>query len=527
MNKAKLLLILIGIISVASCHAQRYDNNWAYGIAYYITSDTSHEGNGVIDYTNDTFTPKPKPLGITFQVASSYSNAEGHLQLYTNNMWLMDTSQTKIENGDSINYGPYWEHYEPLAISGTDAYPVWHSAMFLPRPDNNDSVIDFFHINNYPSDGTWNATLSRTIIKRKPSERYYVESKNKPISLTKISWGLLSACKHGNGRDWWIAYPSVDSADCIELFLLTPDTLIFWSHTCTGGSGLSGVSGTRALFSTDGSLFVFGDINTGTRVYYFDRCNGIFSNKRTLKPLAFYNAGNLLTDFSIDIALSVNNRFLYTMTSHRLFQTDLNEANIDSNYIFIDSTDGFIDTLWEHNHSPMGWGNAQLGPDGIIHLTTMNWYRFSSPILKPDLKGDSCQFILRGEILPKFWDGGGNTNIPNYRLGRLLGSTCDTIYSDVKPIYAQAPWLKVYPNPASEFVRLDYNWIEWEKYKNIRLEISDITGATVMQMEVPRYSIRQDINVKGLAVGVYSVNLSGISPEGRGTVIAVCKMTKM
>ena len=62
--------------------------------------------------------------------------------------------------------------------------------------------------------------------------------------------------------------------------------------------------------------------------------------------------------------------------------------------------------------------------------------------------------------------------------GRLPGSACDTIYNDINPIYTQAPWLKVYPNPATDMVRFDYNWIEWEGISNCELRISDLNETT-------------------------------------------------
>ena len=126
-------------------------------------------------------------------------------------------------------------------------------------------------------------------------------------------------------------------------------------------------------------------------------------------------------------------------------------------------------------------------------------------------------------------------HFPNYRLGRLIGSACDTVYSDVKPIYKESPWLKVYPNPASDEVKLDYNWVEWEKYQEVRCEILDMRGTAVMQMQIPRYSSWQTVNVKGLAAGVYTVALIASpalkgTPSERGTnsqqTIAVGKLVK-
>lgn len=527
-----LLALCIGL-NWQTLFAQRYDNNWAYGTEYFITQDTSTSGNGQVYFTQDSFKVIPKPQGMIFGgIAASFSDAEGNMQLHTNNMWIMDTSRTKIENGDSINYGLAWEHWEGPAVSGFNAYNIWHSAVFVPHPDAKDTVIDMFHINNYPGNGDWDATICRTVIKKRTNGSFYVLSKNKVIGQrAKPIYGLMAVCKHGNGRDWWIGFVKDTSVGCIDLYLQTPDTLLFWGEHCDG-TGIPRTGGGRMLFSQDGSRLVYCEGGTGNRIFDFDRCNGILSNLRTMKPVKIYDSGGSLYEFHMDAALSPNGRFLYYNTTNHLYQCDLNDANIDSNYVLIDTTDNFIDTVYATSSYPMGWSGSQIGPDGIIHLTNLNRYRYSSPVLKPDLKGDSCKFVLRGEVLPKFWSI-ATTNIPNYRLGRLSPSPCDTLYSDIKPIYNQAPWLKIFPNPATDEVQVDYNWIEWERVNELRLTICDVRGVTVMQEEIPKYTTRQQMSVKGLAAGVYTVSLrsgaafvGGGSPfGGQGAAIAVCKLT--
>ncbi len=83
-----------------------------------------------------------------------------------------------------------------------------------------------------------------------------------------------------------------------------------------------------------------------------------------------------------------------------------------------------------------------------------------------------------------------------------------------------------FPNPATDEVQFDYNWIEWEKCNDVRLTICDVRGTTVMQQEVPRYSTKQNFSVKQLAAGVYTVQLYRNGLSGNKVSIANCKLVK-
>ena len=162
-----------------------------------------------------------------------------------------------------------------------------------------------------------------------------------------------------------------------------------------------------------------------------------------------------------------------------------------------------------------------LAPDGKLYEAPVAASRFLSPINNPDVLGSGCDYVYRGVVLPKVWRLTA-MNYPNFRLGRLIGSACDTIYSDIKPIYAEKPWLKIYPNPAVDEVKLDYNWVEWEKYREVQCRVYDVLGKPVKTFTLPRYSSWQMVDVRTLPAGTYTVYL-----EADGHWLANAKLEKV
>ena len=75
---------------------------------------------------------------------------------------------------------------------------------------------------------------------------------------------------------------------------------------------------------------------------------------------------------------------------------------------------------------------AQLGPDGKIYIATTSTNPFWHVIHDPD-NGDNPRFEERAIMLPTF-NNGTMANHPNYRLGPIDGSSCDTLGIDNLPV---------------------------------------------------------------------------------------------
>ncbi|MCB0509926.1 MAG: T9SS type A sorting domain-containing protein, partial [Bacteroidetes bacterium] len=102
-------------------------------------------------------------------------------------------------------------------------------------------------------------------------------------------------------------------------------------------------------------------------------------------------------------------------------------------------------------------------------------------------------------------------NFPNYRLGALTGSACDTLGVGIKELSTPIEIL-LNPNPAGTYVEIDYGFLPWQSKSEAVLQIHNLLGEKVFSMSLPQYSGKQIIDISKLAAGVYFV---GVYDRGR------------
>jgi hypothetical protein len=162
----------------------------------------------------------------------------------------------------------------------------------------------------------------------------------------------------------------------------------------------------------------------------------------------------------------------------------------------------------------------ELAPNGKIYISATNGIRYLHVINEPDKKGDSCHFVNYGLRLPSY-NSFGLPNYPNYRLGALTGSACDTLGTAINDIQAQKEKeIKVFPNPANAFVIIDYGFTDWSKGE-VSLQISNELGQVVYAQKLPMYSGFQRIDISKFPVGFYTAFI-----QRNNSVVATSKFVK-
>ena len=124
---------------------------------------------------------------------------------------------------------------------------------------------------------------------------------------------------------------------------------------------------------------------------------------------------------------SPNSRYLYAGTTQFIYQVDLADTLNGFKYDTVAVYDGFKDEKGFAND--FSW--LTRGPDGKIY-TFNGFTKYISYIAKPNKKGKACQMIqhalmanVGSPLLPQY---------PNYRLGPIDGSPCDTLGIDNHPL---------------------------------------------------------------------------------------------
>jgi hypothetical protein len=166
-----------------------------------------------------------------------------------------------------------------------------------------------------------------------------------------------------------------------------------------------------------------------------------------------------------------------------------------------------VDTIAKYDgyKRPLGsyFDEEQLAPDGKIYISCGNSEADYHVINNPNGKGDSCNFVQHGLLLPTL--SSCVPSFPNYRLGALQGSPCDTI-SGLSELAraAKEQIIKVYPNPATDYVIVDYGFTDWNR-EQPNLEICNTLGQIVYTQKLPMYSGYQKIDLSNFANGIYTV----------------------
>ena len=348
-----------------------------------------------------------------FTTNASICDTTGALLFYTNGIYIANRENDTLTNSKDFNPGTFtdmWAYYGHCLPQG---------CLFLPVPES-DSLYWIFNVTGefFEAHGGLDLQplhLSCSLIDASLSNGLggIVDGyKNIYCIDDTISQGRLTACKHANGRDWWVVTHKYYS-DVFYTLLVTPDSIYGQFQQSIGSEFTSNDIWGMAVFSPDGSKYVtISNVDT-VEIYDFDRCTGQFSN-----PVQV-----IINDPELTLggAISASSRFLYVNTYTGIYQIDLTVADLQSSTIQV--------ALWDSIDDPFNtyFFLEQLAPDNKIYVSTYNGSFSLHVINSPDSLGLLCNVVQRGLELPDSNSNFSVPNHPNYDLGPLQGSPCDTL----------------------------------------------------------------------------------------------------
>jgi len=484
----RLVAFLLPLLITWQAQGQGRNSVWVFG------------DSAGIDFSN-LANPVPIATGMDGRGSCvSISDSTGNLLFYAFSRAISSHITTRVynknhqlmQNGDSI-IGAAW----------------YNELVFINYP-NSDSLFILFTIGGIAS--VTNEGLFYSIINAN-GDNGAGEVIAKNINLLSFRMvDCLSAIKHGNGRDWWILFRKYTSF---------PQGLDEWHKYIVTQSGISNYSIQNigaynrtnegdVTFSDDGKKIGYVNLRGLVELYDFDRCTGLLYNHTVIEPDT-----QMVDDQYFSCAFSPDASKLYTSTLRDssglayLFQFDLNTS--------------IKDTIWTAG-IPVGFGILRRAPDEKIYFSSAydNGFTWNYPypdsmrnyinenlsvINHPDSIGSACDFQpfsfnLGGKRT--YW---GLPNNPDYDLGPLVGSPCDTLTGITNS-----------QQPAGNS-ELHLSWVpQWEKLfvnaqhlkgRNCLLQIFDMNGKAVFSLRkqtAPPY-FTHDIHLPGLAAGMYVVRL--------------------
>ena len=453
-------------------YAQQHGAQWVLG-----------PNTSILDFRGDTVARRTLIDDIWFhRTSASISDENGELLYICNGLSIYDPNSQLLINGDSINPCLYtYQHPYGLGID--------QGAMFLPWPGNTN-LYGLIHFSYDALSNSRPARLYCSIIdKNKNFGLGEVIQKNTVFhNYVTMRGGGMTACKHANGRDWWITIAKRLS-NSYYTFLLSPNGIIDTLTQNIGPVYSDGfLDNSYSCFSEDGTMYATVAYSGYITIMDFDRCSGSFANPRTIFNNVSGDPDTAITG-GVSLAFSPSGRFLYVSGRLDLNQYDLWSENIqDSIRLYTaDSTD-----FNQISH-------LELGLNGKLYGSTWNG---GNPLLhvinRPDEKGDSAGFVYGGQ--PTLTVNSSKLpNMPNYRLGVLAGSGCDTIVTGINDIHTLND-VRIQPNPADKFM-----YTEMPMQGNYTFELLNETGQVMMSKQTWQVDI---FNTEQLPNGVYYIHVS-------------------
>lgn len=360
-----------------------------------------------------------RPIGFSAAIGS-ICDEQGALKLYTNGVRVLNKEDQYLENGFRINPGPLTDDW----VNSGSRVP--QAALILPHASiqNNYHLIYAEPYRIINDDGQQTSRVLRlhyALADFTENTMGVLVEKDFPLIVDTLDYGKITACRHGNGRDWWVFVPYVDANE-YHRFLLNDNGIEDMGVIRSGDAMSRGVG--QAKFSPDGTKFINYSAPTLNSsyltIYDFDRCSGLLSNPRTRYDTSLV--------FITGIAISENSHFAYESARTHLYQYDLTAADILGSRSLVAEYDGYYagdnpDFFWTT------FALAQLAPDGRIFISNSGSALSLHIIQAPNKRGLASRVEQHVLDLPD-WTYRALPNYPYFGLGPWDGSPCDTLGID-------------------------------------------------------------------------------------------------
>jgi hypothetical protein len=436
--------------------------------------------------------------------AVSISDTLGQLLFYAHtgdtsnsNTNMMGNVRNKLhqmmENGDSI-IGISW--YQEMVIV---PFPDDNQKYYLFSQDNTDIYGIYFSV----IDMSFNNGLGKVILK------------NQQLLNIRMA-DCLTALKHANGRDWWV-YSRLGNGNLVSspfyTYLISPAGILL--DTLQDVGLLSFGSFIEFRWNKQGTKLAYVNYSGLIQLFDYDRCTGLLSNPITLdtmrpsSPLPGYVTGEF----------SASGRYLYV------------SSNILNSYIhqfdLINLPTSFTrDTIWSTTFPVNTAGDLKRGPDDKIYLSciyidSMNNWAYPYPdsvynnynmnlsvINEPDSAFPACNFTPYS-----FYLGGKRTywglpNNPNYDMGAVAGSPCDTLTVGIENMPSENKILfQAWYNPAWNLIHVNASQL---KGKTGVIRLLDLNGRILFEKKIDNLHggyYTSEIYMNTFSSGIYFVQL--------------------
>lgn len=489
----RFFLIIAFILVQSNSFAQGFNHQWLMGnvVTVLDTNTTAKAARILFDAINaDTVGENRKmAFGAT---QANISDENGNFLFASNGCWIIDSSGDTMQNGNWLNPGLWANSY----CSNVSGIPLSNANLIIPLPDDSSKFILFHQVGDYNNNPSLPSRVYYTLVDMNLNGGLggvVMGQKNLVAFMDTLSVGI-AACKHANGRDWWVLAIK-DASNIIYKILITPIGIAsVTAQSVNMPIAFYGNAG-QPCFSPDGNKFAYtsGRVNNpayyDTRIFSFDRCTG------NLDSIGYIVDSN---EVGFALSFSPNSRYLYHASGGIIRQADTDAPNIAATDSLVATFDGYCypcpsccTTFWL----------MYLAANGKIYITSGAGTIDLTYINSPDSAGIVCDVQQHALRLPCYTIRAG-LNHPNYYLGCDTTQTNCPCLTDINELSPPDFKFRIYPNPVTKDV-LNIGYLLPQNKHGV-FEIYDVTGKVVFKYKLPPWSNEQNFKLPELGNGVYN-----------------------
>lgn len=446
--------------------------------------------------------PACLPLRRYFSGAAFSDRHTGEL-IFASNGWRLINGQ-----GNVLAHKLWFDDIpHPGDSSDTTTVNVTAGPLFLNDPgDSTKAYLFYGQLRSFLIQGvSFRADVHFTYALLDLPTRSLI-SKNNVVFSDTSSMGDMQACRHANGRDWWLIKPHIYT-DLYYIGLLDPSgiemnlvQLPSVPHELRANTvSKFNIQGNKYLQFTGGP----GGAPELVHEYDFDRCEGILSN------LIVHDIGDSIADNDNLSAITISpdgSKFYFnrnTSVSNGIiqgfFQVDLSndEMKLISRTV---STPQMMP-----NGQKMLFGESFNDENNVIQ-------RRVSEIVNPNASFDELIINHFKYNTPNAMATIAPSNFAYFRLGAETGSICDSLNVGI-PTNFNYPNLrfKVYPNPVESSLTIEND------IPNVcHIKITDMLGIVQWQGKTINQKTVLLDEISGLNKGLYWIEIFDLNSGKRG-----------
>lgn len=196
-------VLLLCWLWVSGFGQQGINSRWLLG---YESNSGLPFGNTTLLFTGANVNANYDSLEMEFRhTHANISDSQGNLLFYTNGFYIADASNDTMLNGSGINPSPFTSQFN-------DGLSIPQACVILPMIGNTN-VFYLIHstANNYPATTHSEKLFFTKIDMTLNGGKGAVTVKNQVLLSDTMNVGKVVACKHANGRDWWVICHKINS----------------------------------------------------------------------------------------------------------------------------------------------------------------------------------------------------------------------------------------------------------------------------------------------------------------------------